>query len=275
MFKIFFKYLLIFLSITFINKEIEAITGKDISHKISEWLLLEGISGEPVFSKKSVYKDCSSELQITRPFKDYKTIKLNCLDIDGFKLFVRIKSKETKQKYHKNIVFKKKVPISSSKPKRIKLKETKQKKHKNIVSKKKNPISTSKPKRIKQYISIKLKRALEKNTVIQFNDLDLVMSSKSSQKSFFTSKKDLLGRKLKQNLKMGQLLHPRHLYEKFDIQSGDYLSIVSYVGSASVTVSGEAVESGNLGDLIKVKNLRSGNIIKGYVKKNKIIRVYR
>jgi len=245
-FKTFFKYLLIFLSITFINKETEAITGKDISHKISEWLLLEGISGEPVFSKKSVYKDCSSELQITRPFKDYKTIKLNCLDIDGFKLFVRIKSKETKQKYHKNIIFKKKIPIT-----------------------------TSKPKRIKQYISIKLKRALEKNTVIQFNDLDLVMSSKSSQKSFFTSKKDLLGRKLKQNLKMGQLLHPRHLYEKFDIQSGDSLSIVSYVGSASVTVSGEAIESGNLGDLINVKNLRSGNIIKGYVKKNKIIRVYR
>ena len=50
----FFKYLLIFLSITFINKEIEAITGKDISHKISEWLLLEGVSGEPVFSKNAL-----------------------------------------------------------------------------------------------------------------------------------------------------------------------------------------------------------------------------
>ncbi|MDC0456971.1 flagellar basal body P-ring formation chaperone FlgA [Alphaproteobacteria bacterium] len=246
MFRSFFKYLLIFLSITFINKETEAINGEDISNKISEWLLLEGISGEPVFSKKSVYKDCSSELQITRVFKDYKTIKLSCLDIDGFKLFVRIKLKEKKHKKHKKIAFKSKVPVSIPKSKSI-----------------------------KQYISIKLKRALEKNTVIQFNDIDLVMSSKSSQKSFFTSKKDILGRKLKQNLKMGQLLHPRHLYEKFDIQSGDYLSIVSHVGSASVTVSGEAAESGNLGDLIKVKNLRSGNIIKGYVKKNKIIRVYR
>ena len=246
MFKTFFKYSLIFFSITFINKETEAINGKDISNKISEWLLLEGVSGEPVFSKKSVYKDCSSELQITRPFKDYKTIKLNCLDTDGFKLFIRIKSKETKQKYRKNFVFKKKAPISSPNAKKT-----------------------------KHYTSIKLKRALEKNTVIQFNDLDLVISSKSTQKSFFTSKKDLLGRKLKQNLKMGQLLHPRHLYEKFDIQSGDYLSIVSYVGTASVTVSGEAVESGNLGDLINVKNLRSGNIIKGYVNKNKIIRVYR
>ena len=74
---------------------------------------------------------------------------------------------------------------------------------------------------------------------------------------------------------MGQLLHPRHLYEKFDIQSGDYLSIVSSVGTASVVVSGKALDSGNLGDLIKVQNLRSGSVIKGYVKKNKIIKVYR
>ena len=74
---------------------------------------------------------------------------------------------------------------------------------------------------------------------------------------------------------MGQLLHPRHLYEKFDIQNGDYLSIVSTIGAATVAVSGKALGSGNLGDLIKVKNLRSGNVIKGYVKKNKIIKVYR
>ena len=74
---------------------------------------------------------------------------------------------------------------------------------------------------------------------------------------------------------MGQLLHPRHLYEKFDIQIGDTLSIVSYVGAVAVTVSGEAVDAGNLGDLIKVKNLRSGNVIKGYVNKNKKIRVFR
>ena len=133
MFRSFFKYLLIFLSITFINKETKAINGKDISNKISEWLLLEGISGDPVFSKKSVYKDCSSELQITRAFKDYKTIKLSCLDIDGFKLFVRIKSKIIKHKNYKNVVFKKKALLSNLKPKKT-----------------------------REYVTIKLKRALEK-----------------------------------------------------------------------------------------------------------------
>jgi flagella basal body P-ring formation protein FlgA len=47
------------------------------------------------------------------------------------------------------------------------------------------------------------------------------------------------------------------------------------MGNASVAVAGEAKDSGNLGDIIKVKNLRSGKVIKGYVNKNKIIRVFR
>ena len=89
------------------------------------------------------------------------------------------------------------------------------------------------------------------------------------------SKEDLVGRKLKKNLKVDQLLHPRHLYEKFEVNIGDFLSIVSQMGNASVAVAGEAKDSGNLGDIIKVKNLRSGKVIKGYVNKNKIIRVFR
>ena len=74
---------------------------------------------------------------------------------------------------------------------------------------------------------------------------------------------------------MGQTLHPRHLFESFDINNGDIISIVSNLGNVSVTVSGEAQDSGNLGDLIKVKNLKSGKIVKGYIKKNKIIKIFR
>ena len=227
-----FKFSLIFLSILFVSNQAIALSGEDISKKISEWLITENVSGKPIFSKKSIYKDCSNDLKMTRPFQNYKTIKVSCPDQNGFEVLVRIKTKKI-------------LPIKTN------IKNT------------------------KKFKSIKLKRALEKNDVIELSDLELVLSKKSSNNSFYNNKKDLVGRKIKQNLKMGQLLHPRHLYEKFDIQSGDYLSIVSSVGAASVVVSGKALDSGNLGDLIKVQNLRSGSVIKGYVKKNKIIKVYR
>lgn len=227
-----FKFSLIFLSLLFVSNQAIALSGEDISKKISEWLITENVSGKPIFSKKSIYKDCSNDLKMTRPFQNYKTIKVSCPDQNGFEVLVRIKTKKI-------------LPIKTN------IKNT------------------------KKFKSIKLKRALEKNDVIELSDLELVLSKKSSNNSFYNNKKDLVGRKIKQNLKMGQLLHPRHLYEKFDIQSGDYLSIVSSVGAASVVVSGKALDSGNLGDLIKVQNLRSGSVIKGYVKKNKIIKVYR
>ena len=50
MFKIFSKYLLTVLAVTLLSKPTMAITGKDISEKVSEWLVSEGVNGKPVFS---------------------------------------------------------------------------------------------------------------------------------------------------------------------------------------------------------------------------------
>ena len=70
-------------------------------------------------------------------------------------------------------------------------------------------------------------------------------------------------------------IRDRHLFESYDISNGDSILIVSNSGNASVTVAGEAQDSGNLGDLIRVKNLRSGKIVKGYIKKDKKIKIFR
>ena len=59
------------------------------------------------------------------------------------------------------------------------------------------------------------------------------------------------------------------MFESFEINNGDIISIVSNLGNVSVTVSGEAQDTGNFGDLIKVKNLKSGKIVKGYIQKIK------
>ena len=246
-----FYYVLTILIISTISKQTIAITGKEVSEKISTWLLTQGIEGKPLFSKTIVFKDCGSDIQINKAYNNYKTLNVKCLEKDGFNLFVRIKL---------------------NKP----VKDTKKNK---IISKAKNRntnlISSKELKKNKTFHTVKLKRSLEKNDIIKIEDLDLIITSKPSEKSFFNNKEDLVGRKLKKNLKVDQLLHPRHLYERFEVNIGDFLSIVSQMGNASVAVAGEAEDSGNLGDIIKVKNLRSGKVIKGYVNKNKIIRVFR
>ena len=250
MFKIISKYFLTFLTISLLSKPTIAITGKDISELVSDWLVSEGVNGKPVFSYSSVYKDCNNNLEIKKIYNNYKTVKVNCSDKKGYQLIIRVKilNKKTIEKTLKDTIVK---------PKKI---------YKNKIVKIKNN---------RKYKVLRLKQSLEKNDIIGLDDIELVEVTNSSQKSFFSYKQELVGRKLKKNLKMGQLLHPRHLYEKYEVNNGDVISIVSNIGNASVTVSGEAQGSGNLGDLIKVKNLRSGKTIKGYIKKDKIIRVFR
>ena len=225
--------------ISLINKQAVAISGHEISERVSYWLSKEGVTGSPIFSKNRFYKDCNSKIQIKKMFQNYKTIKIKCPDKNGFDLLMRVKMIK-KVKIIENI------------------------NEKNLQNKKNRVFNI-----------IKLKRSLEKNEIIKINDIETVTVEKKHQTSFYSNKKELVGRKLKKNLKMGQILHPRHLYERFDINNGDIISIVSNIGNASVIVSGEAQDSGNLNDLIRVKNLKSGKIVKGYINKNKIIKIFR
>lgn len=226
-----------------------AISGNEISNHLTKWLSDKGIEGRPIFSKTVQYKNCKNILNIKKVFERYSAIRVHCPDLDGFNLVIRVDLKE-KPKFPNN--------NTASIKKIIKLKK-----------------NNSKDKIKKTVQLIKLNKALEKNSTLELKDLKIVSSKNVSQSLFFNNMEELIGRKLKKNLKMDQLLHPRHLYEKFEVGNGDVLSIVSNKGNVSVIVSGEAQESGNLDDLIRVKNLRSGKIIKGYIKKDKIIKVFR
>ena len=242
------KNFLLIVLIYLINKPVHAITGEEISSKVSKWLIKEGVSGTPIFSKNTSFNDCKNGIEITKLFKTYKTVKINCLDKNGFELIMRVQ-------LSKKLGIKKKLKIIKSPTARIEKNEQ--------------------IKKNKVYKIIKLKKSLEKNDIIKISDIETILVTKKHQSSFFANEKELVGRKLKKNLKMGQILHPRHLFESFDINNGDIISIVVNFGNVDVTVSGEAKDSGNLGDLIKVKNLKSGKIIKGYVKKNKKIKIFR
>ena len=249
MLKISLIYLLSFIFLLSSSSNSMSMTGKEISDHLSKWLLDKGIEGQPIFSKQVKFKNCKRDLKVNKIFQGYNTLRIICPDEGGFNLAIRIDLKKSQHNIQKiNIT-----PNKLDKKKKYKVK-----------------IKTK-----KVFQLIKLNKTLEKNSVLTLNDLEIESSNKLGKSSYFNNKNNLIGRKIKQNLKMGQILHPRHVFEKFEIEKGDALSIVSSIGKAYVIVSGEAENSGNLGDLIRVKNLRSGKVVKGYIKKNKIIRVFR
>ena len=117
-----------------------------------------------------------------------------------------------------------------------------------------------------------LNKSIEKGNYIQKNDLIFIKSSKKN--IFYNSKEELIGRKVRQNLKKGQYIQPRHLFAKYSVNEGDPVVIVSKFKNTEVSTGGIAIKSGNIGDLLEVKNARSGIIIKGILKKNKKVNVF-
>ena len=135
--------------------------------------------------------------------------------------------------------------------------------------------NTLKPKKLKVSNLNKmlvLNKSIEKGNYIKKIDLIFVKSSKKN--IFYNSKEELIGRKVKQNLKKGQHIQPRHLYKKYSVNEGDPIVIVSNFKNTEVSTGGVAMKSGNIGDILEVKNRRSGKIIKGILKKNKKVNVF-
>ena len=62
MLRIILKQLFLAFYICLANKQAVAITGEEISAKVSQWLIKEGIKGTPVFSKNTFYEDCDNWL---------------------------------------------------------------------------------------------------------------------------------------------------------------------------------------------------------------------
>ena len=117
-----------------------------------------------------------------------------------------------------------------------------------------------------------LNRSIEKGNYIKKNDLVFVYSPKKN--IFYNNKEELIGRKVRQNLRKGQYIQPRHLYGKYSVNKGDPVVIVSKFKNTVVSTGGIVLKSGNIGDVLEVKNKRSGKVVKGILKKNKKINVF-
>ncbi len=117
-----------------------------------------------------------------------------------------------------------------------------------------------------------LNKSIEKGNYIKKNDLVFINSSKKN--IFYNFKEELVGRKVKYNLRKGQFIQPRHLFSKYYVNKGDPVIIVSKLKNMEVSTGGIAMKSGNIGDVLEVKNERSGKVIKGILKENKKINIF-
>lgn len=108
--------------------------------------------------------------------------------------------------------------------------------------------------------------------VIVRDDLELKLAANRSAHGAYTSLQDIIGHKAKKNITRDAVLKSRHLIAANDIDKDDDVLIV--VGSGALTIStyGQAMEDGQIGEMIIVKNLSSSKEFKAIVLSEKKVR---
>lgn len=82
---------------------------------------------------------------------------------------------------------------------------------------------------------------------------------------YYTSFADLQGVQLRNRLRAGDIVTSNNLLVTDAVNRGEQISIVATNGTLSVRMSGEALDSGKVGDQVRVRNLQSGRVIRALV----------
>lgn len=111
------------------------------------------------------------------------------------------------------------------------------------------------------------KHSIRRGEILMDNDLiDTVMDMSNLRQGYLIDKKDAVGYELKRNVALGEPLRHQILAMPMVISRGEMVSISAVSSAMSVEASGTALSNGRVGDLIRVRNNRSGRIVQAKVK---------
>lgn len=123
------------------------------------------------------------------------------------------------------------------------------------------PFTLSTGKLIKEYTLIRDVEKGEKFDLSQVSVKSELIYEESKLKNININEDTIYSEKLL----AGTKLEDKHIESNSSVKKGDKIAIVVSFGTMKITDKGEALQKGNMGDLIEVKNLRTGKTLKGTV----------
>ncbi|MEI5638159.1 MULTISPECIES: flagellar basal body P-ring formation chaperone FlgA [unclassified Pseudoalteromonas] len=123
-----------------------------------------------------------------------------------------------------------------------------------------------------QYVHVRIDRLfpvlvsanmLEKGSIITAEDIKKEYQPKRFRRvSYIEEAKLIIGSRSKRNIREGQAFTQRHICM---VCKGDGVTIFAKSGGLVIKTAGEALQDGNKGDLVRVKNARSGKTLRARV----------
>ena len=116
-----------------------------------------------------------------------------------------------------------------------------------------------------------LTRTLRRGDVVAPEDLE-VRSGQGAAKGH-TDPSQVVGKQLARTLRAGSTLSPRDLESVPLVERGDLVRIVARVGGVVASTMGKSLETGGVGDLVRVENLQSGRLLTGTLQEGGVVEI--
>ncbi|WP_323782963.1 flagellar basal body P-ring formation chaperone FlgA [Thalassovita sp.] len=110
-----------------------------------------------------------------------------------------------------------------------------------------------------------LSRSLKRGSVITQSDIEMVPAGTGVALGTFSDPADLIGRRLVTNVAEGRKIQARQLEQNWLITRETPIAIGFSNSAISVKMPGIALENGQLGDLIEIRNSSSGRVLRAIV----------
>ena len=107
-----------------------------------------------------------------------------------------------------------------------------------------------------------LAKNISKGEIISQNHLTIESRPDRQIRGAYKDPRNVLGRKAKNNLAAGTIIKPRHLNIVFTINKEDSVLIIASNAAITITTAAIALENGQIGDMIPVRNVNSQKILK-------------
>lgn len=120
---------------------------------------------------------------------------------------------------------------------------------------------------------VTLRHTLERGSRIAPGDLELTAAVLGGPEATFADVASVSGRRLRVSVSAGAVVIPRHLELVWLVTKGSPVSIQAVGNGVSIAAPGEALDNGAYGDLVRVRNLGSGAVIRGIAASENIVEV--
>lgn len=117
-----------------------------------------------------------------------------------------------------------------------------------------------------------LQKNISNGEIVDKSHIKISKMLKNRALGSFTNLDEVIGRKITRNLSRGSILKPRHLELSYDVDKND--TVIVTIGNSKLNVSthGLALDKGQVGDSIRVRNIKSSKIFRAIISgKKKVI----